>query len=176
MKRSPGVIIVTGPMFSTAAVSLSPLPSTCFLLLLHLYEVPVQAGEFLLPEAAKWLDSVGNILEREATIVRGRLCASRLRVTRPARSSTLRCLEIVGWRKSNGFMSSETSASPEARRLRMARRVGSASAAKTKLKRSVCISIATWLYFHMAIYWLRDFQRFFDPTISRSRSHFEKMQ
>jgi len=49
-------------------------------------------------------------------------------------------------------MSSETSASPEARRARIALRVGSASAAKTELKRSTSLSIAIQLYCHMAMY------------------------
>src|SRR5215471_8604933 len=63
--RSPGVVIVTGPMLFTGGVCLSPLPSTCFLLLLHFFQVPVQAGKFLLPEAAKGLNPVGNILKRD---------------------------------------------------------------------------------------------------------------
>src|SRR5579864_645607 len=60
---SPGVVIVTGPMLSNGAVSLSPLPSTCFLLLLHPLQVPVQAGKPLLPRAPKGLDPVRNILK-----------------------------------------------------------------------------------------------------------------
>src|ERR1700733_4318672 len=71
---------------------------------------------------------------------------------RPARSSTLRCLEIVGWLSANGFMISDTSASPDARRARIARRVGSASAEKVNPRGSNCASIAMWLYCHMAIY------------------------
>src|SRR6516165_9847883 len=62
--RSPGVAIVTGPMLFSGAVSLSPLPSTCFLLVLHLVQVPVQAGKSLLPEMAKGLNPVGNIPKR----------------------------------------------------------------------------------------------------------------
>src|SRR5271157_1776562 len=62
--RSPGVIIVTSPMLFSGAVSLSPLPSTCFLLVSHLVQVPVQVGKFLLPEAAKGLNPVGNIPKR----------------------------------------------------------------------------------------------------------------
>src|SRR5271165_1715732 len=71
---------------------------------------------------------------------------------RPARSSTLRCLEIVGWLSANGFMISDTSASPDARRARIARRVGSASAEKVNPRGSNCSSIAMWLYCHLAIY------------------------
>src|SRR5215472_14121896 len=62
--RSPGVLMVTAPMFFNGAVSLSLLPSTCFLLLLQIVQVPVQAGKFLLPEAAKGLNPVRNIPER----------------------------------------------------------------------------------------------------------------
>src|SRR5258708_7603290 len=72
-------------------------------------------------------------------------------MTRPARSSTLRCLEIAGWLRANGFMSSDTSASPAARRARIARLVGSASAAKATLSRSVCPCITIWLYYQLAI-------------------------
>src|SRR6202140_5464299 len=54
-------------------------------------------------------------------------------------------------------MSSETSASPEARRARIALRVGSASAAKTELKRSTSLSIAIQLYCHLAMYKSIDF-------------------
>src|SRR5271165_5169798 len=62
--RSPGVAIVTGPMLLSGAASLSHLPSTCFLLLLHLVQVPVQAGKFLLPETAKGLNPVVNVPQR----------------------------------------------------------------------------------------------------------------
>src|ERR1700745_20628 len=55
-------------------------------------------------------------------------------------------------------MSSETSSSPEARRARIALRVGSASAAKTELKRLTSLSIAIQLYCHMAIYKSIDFR------------------
>src|SRR5215469_3653490 len=62
---SPGVVIVTGPMLFTSALCLSLLPSTCFLLFLHLFQVPVQACEFLFPEAAKRIDPVSNVLKRD---------------------------------------------------------------------------------------------------------------
>jgi hypothetical protein len=64
----------------------------------------------------------------------------------------LRCLEIVGWLRANGFMSSDTSASPDARRARIARLVGSASAAKARLRRSACAFIPMWIYCQVAIY------------------------
>src|SRR5215813_2567779 len=44
--QSLGVVIVTGPIVFTGPISLSPLLSTRFLLLLHLFQVPVQAGKF----------------------------------------------------------------------------------------------------------------------------------
>ena len=68
-------------------------------------------------------------------------CASRVRDIRFARSSTLRCLVIAGMVISNGLASSVTEASPEVRRARIARRVGSASAAKTALRLSDAICI-----------------------------------
>src|SRR5882672_87023 len=60
---------------------------------------------------------------------RGRFCASRPREIKPARSRIFRCLEMAGWLIANGSASSVTDASPEARRARIARRVGSARAA-----------------------------------------------
>src|SRR5215471_17595833 len=63
-------------------------------------------------------------------------------------------------------MSSETSASPEASRVRIARRVGSASAAKTELRRST-LSIAIRIYCYMAIYKSRDFCGLTDDQQSR---------
>src|SRR3569833_932802 len=59
----------------------------------------------------------------------GRRWASRPREIRPARSSTFRCFEIAGWVIANGAASSPTEASPFASRARIARLVGSASAA-----------------------------------------------
>ena len=66
----------------------------------------------------------------------GRHCASRPRAIRPARSSTFRCLETAGRLMSNGSASSVTDVSPSASRARIARRVGSARAAKVALRRS----------------------------------------
>src|SRR5215472_10513176 len=60
--RSLGVVIVTGPMLFTGPFC----PSTCFLLLLHFFQVPVQTGEFLLPKAAKRVNPVGDVLERDS--------------------------------------------------------------------------------------------------------------
>jgi hypothetical protein len=70
----------------------------------------------------------------------GRHCASRVRTTSPARSSTLRCCEIAGRDTANGCASSLTVASPAASRASMARRVGSAKAAKVSVSRS-CTSV-----------------------------------
>src|SRR5580693_3247111 len=53
ISRSVGVAIFTVAMFFAGDLSLSLRASTCFLLLLHLFQVVVQAGKFLLPEAAK---------------------------------------------------------------------------------------------------------------------------
>src|SRR5215472_15435150 len=47
--RSRGVVTVTAPKLFTGAVSLSPFFPTCFLLLLHLFQVAVQADKPLLP-------------------------------------------------------------------------------------------------------------------------------
>src|SRR4051812_2295702 len=54
----------------------------------------------------------------------GRNWASRPRLIKPARSSTLRCLETACSVISNGSASSFTVASPVANRARIARRVG----------------------------------------------------
>src|SRR5437879_3661027 len=75
----------------------------------------------------------------------------RLREISPAVSSTLMCLDIAGWLRSKGSISSFTDASPKAKRARMARRVGSESAEKAWLKRSKDIAspygyIARWRY------------------------------
>ena len=70
----------------------------------------------------------------------GRHCALRVCVTGPARCNTLRCFDTVGRRRSNGFASSLTVVSPSASRARMARRVGSASAANVRLSGSLYIS------------------------------------
>jgi len=69
----------------------------------------------------------------------------------PARSSTFRCLEIAGFDIWKGWDSSPTDASPEARRARIARRVGSARAEKMLLRRSVDICVTLWLFNHLVI-------------------------
>src|SRR5260370_18977000 len=61
--RSVGVVIFTVPMFFTGDLSLELRASTCFLLLLHLFQVVVQGGKFLLPEEAKGFKPLSNILE-----------------------------------------------------------------------------------------------------------------
>src|SRR4051812_41409486 len=60
----------------------------------------------------------------------------RDRLTRPARSSTRRCLDTAGPVIANGSPSSPTVAGPRLSRARIARRVGSARAAKTRLSGS----------------------------------------
>jgi hypothetical protein len=64
---------------------------------------------------------------------------------RPALSSTLRCFETAGSVMSNGFASSVTDASPDARRARIARLVGSAIAANVTLSRSVAMPLLNLL-------------------------------
>src|SRR5215472_9961470 len=61
----PGVVTVTAPKLFTGTVSVSVFLSTCFLLLLHLFQVAVQADKFLLPETAKGSNPFGNIPERD---------------------------------------------------------------------------------------------------------------
>src|SRR5260221_31017 len=82
---------------------------------------------------------------------RGRRWASWPREIRPARSSTLRCLEMAGWDMEKGLASSFTEASPEARRARMARRVGSARAAKVASSCSEEL-ITIWFYNHLIMH------------------------
>src|SRR5271155_5068762 len=71
----------------------------------------------------------------------GRHCALRLRAINPARSKTFRCLETAGRLMANGFASSVTEVSPRARRAKMARRVGSASAEKAVLSDNLTIRL-----------------------------------
>ena len=82
----------------------------------------------------------------------GRRWASRFLEMRPARSSTLRCFEIAGWVMANGSASSFTVASPDARRARMARRVGSARAAKVASRRVVAVCITNELHNQLVLY------------------------
>src|SRR2546428_11080686 len=70
----------------------------------------------------------------------------------PARSSTLRCLETAGSVISNGSASSVTEASPEARRARIARRVGSASAAKVLLIGSDAVAVTIGVFNQLVKY------------------------
>src|SRR5580692_5674686 len=65
ISRSVGIVILTVPMFFTGDLSLSLCASTCFLLLLHHFQVLVQAGKCLLPEAAKGFKPLIDILERD---------------------------------------------------------------------------------------------------------------
>src|SRR6202035_5305983 len=63
ISRSLGVAIFTVPMFFIADLPLSLRASTCFLLLLHLFQVVVQAGKFLFPETAEGFKPLSDILE-----------------------------------------------------------------------------------------------------------------
>src|SRR5438309_11022076 len=74
----------------------------------------------------------------------------------PARSSTFRCFETAGWLIRKGFASCITPASPEARRARIARRVGSARAAKVWSRRvALTLYRTTRLYNAQPFYRLR---------------------
>src|SRR5580693_3759596 len=78
ISRSVGVAIFTVPMFFTGDLSLSLLAFPCFLLLLHLVQVVVQTGKFLLPEAAKGIKPLSDILERDGhERARTPLCIAR---------------------------------------------------------------------------------------------------
>ena len=84
--------------------------------------------------------------KRATSSRQGRFCASRPREISPARSSTLRCLEIAGWLMANGLASSMTVASPCISRARIARRVGSAKALKVLSSSAGVMSITNRLY------------------------------
>src|SRR5580692_6451373 len=78
ISRSVGVAIFTVAMFFAGDLSLSLRASTCFLLLLHLFQVVVQAGKFLLPKAAKGFKPFIDILERDShERARTTLCVAR---------------------------------------------------------------------------------------------------
>jgi hypothetical protein len=78
ISRSVGVAIFTVAMFFTGDRTLSLRASTCFLLLLHLFQVVVRAGKFLLPEAAKGFKPLSDILERDGhERARTPLCIAR---------------------------------------------------------------------------------------------------
>ena len=78
-----------------------------------------------------------------------RAVAWRVREISPACSSTLRCREIAGCDTVNGAANSATEASPWVSRVRIARRVGSASAPKTA---SRCSSVRVFSSATGAIY------------------------
>src|ERR1700680_4640417 len=64
ISRSVGVVTLNVPVFFMGDL-FSPLRATTFFpLLLHLFQVVVQARKFPFPEAAKGLDPVSDILER----------------------------------------------------------------------------------------------------------------
>src|SRR5258708_11808996 len=96
ISRSVGVVIFTAPMFFTGDLSLSLHAPSCFLFLLHLFQVVVQAGKFLLPEAAKGLHPVGDILERN----RHERARTPLRIA-PAHNEAcaLKHIEVLGDRR-----------------------------------------------------------------------------
>src|SRR5882724_8057615 len=64
ISRSVGVVTLNVPVFFMGDLFSSLRASTFFLLLLHLFQVVVQAGKFSFPETAKRLNEVSDILER----------------------------------------------------------------------------------------------------------------
>src|SRR5580704_3471962 len=93
ISRSVGVVIFTVPMFFIGDLSLSLRASTVLLLLLRLFQVSIQAGKFLLPEAAKGLHPVSDILERN--------CHERARTPlrvapAPNEARALKHIEVLG--------------------------------------------------------------------------------
>src|SRR5580704_12288420 len=64
ISQSVGVVTSNLPMFFRADLTLWLRASTFFLLLLHRFQVVVQASKFLLPEAPIGLHPVSDILER----------------------------------------------------------------------------------------------------------------
>ena len=93
----------------------------------------VELVEPVLPEGTIVLQPGGRLAEPDARSRDGRCWAARPRSIRPARSSTRRCLDTAWLLIVNGSASSATEASPSIRRARIARRVGSARAAKVAL-------------------------------------------
>jgi hypothetical protein len=103
-------------------------------------QVFVQSIEALRPEVLVMRRPVGDGFQRLGLQTAGaplRVASSRNQ--RPARSSTFRCLETAGCDIAKGSASSLTVASPDARRARIARRVGSARAPKIASRCSVRI-------------------------------------
>src|SRR5580693_4671527 len=78
ISRSVGVVIFTVPMFFIGDLSLSLRASTVLLLLLHHFQLVVQACKFLLPEAAKGFKPFNDILEGDGhERARTPLCVAR---------------------------------------------------------------------------------------------------
>src|SRR5713226_1469286 len=93
----------------------------------------------------------------------GRHCASRPRSIKPARARTFRCLETAGRLMSKGSASSWTEVSPDASRARIARRVGSARAAKMVLRRSGDTRVPVSVFNELVKYTTKE-------TLSRSQT------
>ena len=129
ISRSDGVVALNVSLFAARACG-HVFFSFCFQFL----QVVVEPIEARFPDVPVALGPVGDLLERAgldaaraATAPRGRARSG------PARSSTRRCFETAGMLMSNGSASSVTEHSPDARRARIARRVGSARAANVVL-------------------------------------------
>jgi hypothetical protein len=97
-------------------------------------EIIVQPFETFVPRPAIAFEPVIDILEGARLNPAGTPLSVALRAISPARSSTLRCLETAGSLMSKGSARSMTVVSPKARRARIARRAGSARAAKVVLR------------------------------------------
>src|SRR5687767_13624439 len=95
---------------------------------------------------------LATCLSGAASSRHGLVCAARPREIRPARSRTFRCLEMDGWLMLKGAASSLTVASPVASRATMARRVGSARAAKAWLRVSGEVFICPFGYIAIKLY------------------------
>ena len=123
------------PVAGVSTVNVLPLAPIAFPLSssLELAQVLVQPVVALFPEPPVPRRPLGHFLERlRPPAAPAATAARRLREIRPARSSTFRCFETAGSVMANGSASSVTEASPVASRARIARRVGSASAANVR--------------------------------------------
>src|SRR5487761_956355 len=115
---------------ASIASRLSLFAATPLLLALQFLQIRVEPVEALFPKPAIAPKPDVDVLERRAID--------------PARSSTFKCLDTAGRLMSNGSASAVTDASPSASRARIARRVGSASAANVVLRRSAAICVLNY--------------------------------
>ena len=100
----------------------------------------VEAVEGRVPEPPEALDPDGRLPERRRLQVAPLPLPLAEREISAAPSSTLRCRDTAGIEIGSGAVSSVTVASPRVSSARIARRVGSASAANTRLSWSVAVT------------------------------------